>query len=78
MADKKPCLSTLITKLTAADNTVHSLAERLRMIKELISTHCSEEEEICPDVAESDRAVTEAIEKLYVQELATREPEGDA
>ena len=79
MADKKPSINTLITKLTAADNKIHSLSERLKMIKELIDAHCSDEDfEECPDVVESERAVVEAIEKMYVEELATREPEGDA
>tara|TARA_Y100000592_G_C5456282_1_gene311525 strand:- start:101 stop:337 length:237 start_codon:yes stop_codon:yes gene_type:complete len=78
MADNKPCLNTLIKKLSAADNKVHSLSERLKMIKELIDTHCTTEEEICPDVADSEKALVEAIEKLYVEELVTREPEGDA
>ena len=51
---------------------------QLKMIKELIDTHCTTEEEICPDVADSEKALVEAIEKLYVEELVTREPEGDA
>ena len=65
-------------KLTNADDKIHSLSERLKMIKELIDIHCSTEEETCPDVEESEKAIVEAIEKLYVEELQTREPEGDA
>ena len=37
-----------------------------------------DDEEECPDVVESEKALIEAIEKLYVEELLTREPEGDA
>ena len=78
MNKKEPCLNTLILKLAAADDKVYSLSERLKMIKELIDNHCTTEEEECPDVVESERAVVEAIQKLYVEELETREPEGDA
>jgi len=57
-----------------------NLTEKLRSIKEFVSDHCehAEAEEVCPDVADSERAVVEAIERLYVEELMTREPEGDA
>ena len=37
-----------------------------------------DDEEECPDVADSEKALVEAIERLYVEELLTREPEGDA
>ena len=65
-------------KLAAADDKVYSLSERLKMIKEIIDKHCTEDEEVCPDVVDSEKAVAEAIENLYVQELLTRKPEGDA
>ena len=75
---EEACLDTLIMKLANADDKIYSLSERLKMIKELIDTHCNTEEETCPDVEESEKAIVEAIEKLYVDELQTREPEGDA
>jgi len=78
MNKKEPCLNTLIKRLAAADDKAFTLSERLRMIQELIDKHCMEEEELCQDVLDSDKAVVEAIEKLYVEELATRKPEGDA
>ena len=63
MNKKEPCLNTLIMKLAAADDKVYSLSERLKMIKELIDKHCTTEEEQCPDVVESEKAVSEAIEE---------------
>ncbi len=81
MSDKKPCLDKLLSKLSLVDEKIGDINQRLESIKSLINQQCeaeSEIEEVCPDIADSERAIVEAIEKLYVEELLTREPEGDA
>ena len=61
------------------------MSEKIKVLKDFMHTATKEqqemideEEEICPDVADSERAVIEAIENLYVEELLSREPEGEA
>jgi len=79
MSNEKPCINRLIAKIKGVDDKMCTLSERLQMIKKLITTQeHDDEEEVCPDIAESEKAVVEAIEKLYVDELLTRDPEGDA
>lgn len=80
MAKDEQCINKLLSKLAGADEQINSLSDRLQLIKKIVNEYCemTEAEEVCPDVAESEKALVEAIENLYVQELLTREPEGDA
>ena len=79
MSDKKQCINSLLLKLNGLDKKMFNLSEGIQQIKVLFSEHSSDDdEEECPDVVESEKALVEAIEKLYVEELMTREPEGDA
>ena len=78
MAKKNECINNLLSKIGSFDEKIDSLSDRLNLIKKIVKEHYDEAEEECPDVAESERAVIEAIEKLFVEELLTREPEGDA
>ena len=80
MSKNKPCINKLIDRLSGFDNKITNLSESLKMLKEFISEQNDNEEfeEECPDVVDSEKALVEAIEKLYVEELLTREPEGDA
>ena len=80
MPKDKTCINTLIAKLNGVDNKITNFSERLKLLKQIVNEQCenSEAEEDCPDVAESDKAVVKAIEELFVEELLTREPEGDA
>tara|TARA_R100001082_G_C4265658_1_gene117474 strand:+ start:208 stop:447 length:240 start_codon:yes stop_codon:yes gene_type:complete len=79
MSDKKLSIHKLLTQLEGVDKKICNLSEKLKLIKQMVNDKCDEEsEEVCPDVVDSDRAIVEAIEKLYVEELITRDPEGDA
>jgi len=80
MPKDKAYINTLIAKLNGVDNKITNFSERLKLLKQIVNEQCenSEPEEECPDVAESDKAVVKAIEELFVEELLTREPEGDA
>ena len=79
MSKEKTCINDLLNKLVGVDNKVNSLKEKLKLIEELTKQQDPDEyEEECPDVVESEKALVQAIENLYVEELLTREPEGDA
>ena len=83
MPKQKQCINTLLSKLGGVDKKICNLSERLEMIKKIVTQHCQkapeeEHEEECPDIKESERAVVEAIEKIFVEDLLTREPEGEA
>lgn len=80
MAKDEQCINKLLSKLAGADEKINSLSDRLQLIKKMVNEYCeiTDPEEECPDVVESEKALIEAIENLYVQELLTREPEGDA
>mgnify|MGYP003130112525 CR=1 FL=1 len=78
MSDKKRCINSLLLKLNGLDRKMFNLSKNIEQIKNMFSEHNSDEQEECPDVIESEKALVEAIEKLYVEELMTREPEGDA
>ncbi len=82
MSKKKPCISSMLLKLTGMDQKMCNMSERIQNLKDMVTEQHppldEDEEEECPDVAASERAMVDAIEKLYVEELLTREPEGDA
>jgi hypothetical protein len=85
MPAKKSKLTLLLEKLNCVDRDMSDMSEKIKVLKDFMHTATKEqqemideEEEICPDVADSERAVIEAIENLYVQELLSREPEGEA
>ena len=85
MPAKKSKLTLLLEKLNCVDKDICDMSEKIKVLKDFMHTATKEqqemideEEEICPDVADSERAVIEAIENLYVQELLSREPEGEA
>ena len=80
MSKKKSCtVDTLLSKINGMDNKICNLNEKIKLLKKLLNEqHSDEDEETCPDVEESEKAIVEAIEKLYIEELMTREPEGDA
>ena len=80
MPKKKDCINTLLLKIGGVDKKIGTLTERLEYVKNMVNEYCfdNDVEEECPDVAESEKALVQAIEKLYVEELLTREPEGEA
>ena len=85
MPAKKSKLTLLLEKLNRVDRNMCDMSEKIKVLKDFMHTATKEqqemideEEEICPDVADSERAVIEAIENLYVEELLSREPEGEA
>lgn len=82
MSKKENKLNRLLEKLNCVDKDICDISEKIKVLKSYIISKTSEEEdfieEVCPDVEESEQAVIKAIENLYVEELLSREPEGEA
>ena len=82
MPKEKNKLADLLEKLNCVDKDMCDISDKIEILKQFMSLQTTKrehlEEEVCPDVEESEKAVVEAIEQLYVQELLTREPEGEA
>ena len=82
MSKKENKLIRLLEKLNCVDKDICDISEKIKVLKSYIISKTSEEEdfieEVCPDVEESEQAVIKAIENLYVEELLSREPEGEA
>ena len=72
---KKPCpyeqvtgkIDTIDTKLEEAKCEIEELVRRLK-----------ENPEICPDVEDSEIALQETLDKLFINELLKQKPIGDA
>ena len=83
MSNKKPQkLNNLLSKIDGVDDRINTLTKKIEDIKKLFEEQCrapnEDEEEHCQDVIESEKAVIKAIEEMFIDELLTREPEGDA
>lgn len=75
---KKVCYNNLMTKIDSIDSQITRMKEGIAKIKEALMNNEKSEEEICPDVAGSERAMVDALQDLCLEGLLEREPEGDA
>ena len=72
---KKPCpyeqvtgkIDTIDTKLKKAKCEIEELVRRLK-----------EDPDICPDVEDSEKALQEALDKIFINELLKQKPIGEA
>ena len=71
MSQNKTCINKLIAKLSGVDDKITNLSKSLKVLKEIIDKQSVEDEpeEECPDVVESEKAMIEAIEKLFNESL---------
>lgn len=72
----KVCYNTLVKQLENMDTQICRLKEQIKELKSCFIT--SEEEEICMDEIEADKAVLEAIGDICLESLLDIEPKGDA
>ena len=74
---KKPnvCYTTLVTKLEAMDSEIMKLKEQIKQLK---SCFVANDEEVCQDEIDADRAAFEAISDICLESLLDIEPKGDA
>ena len=73
--NKKQCYNTIMSKIDSMEEQIFEMHNRIMSLKRNLNPDYVEE---CPDEAESDKAVVDAIGELYATELLTRDPEGDA
>ena len=78
MSNKKQCLNSILLKLNVLDKKMYNITECIEQIKNIFNAYEDDLEEECPDVIESEKALVDAIEKVYIEELMTRKPEGEA
>lgn len=71
----KVCYNTLVKHLENMDVQICQLKEQ---IKELKSCFITNEEEVCMDEIEGDRAAMEAISDICLDALLDTDPKGDA
>jgi hypothetical protein len=71
----KVCYNTLVKQLESMDTQICQLKEQ---IKELKSCFITNEEEVCMDEVDGDRAAMEAINDICLDALLDTNPKGDA
>ena len=71
----KLCYNTLVKQLENMDIQICQLKEQIKQLK---SCFITEEEEICQDEIDADRAAYEAISDICLDALLDVEPKGDA
>ena len=72
----KVCYNTLVKQLESMDTQICQLKEQIKELKSCFVTN--EEEEVCMDEIEADRAALEAINDICLDSLLDIEPKGDA
>ena len=73
---KKMCYNTLVKQLDKMDTQICRLKEQIKELKSCFVTN--DEEEVCMDEIEGDRAAMEAINDICLDALLDIEPKGDA
>jgi len=71
----KVCYTTLVSKLEAMDSEITKLKEQIKQLK---SCFVTDDEEVCQDELDADRAAYEAIGEICLDALLDVEPKGDA
>tara|TARA_Y100000590_G_C14861179_1_gene691453 strand:+ start:220 stop:450 length:231 start_codon:yes stop_codon:yes gene_type:complete len=69
------CYNTLVKQLENMDTQICKLKEQIKQLK---SCFVTEEEEVCQDEIEADRAAMDAISDICLDALLDIEPKGDA
>jgi hypothetical protein len=73
--NKKVCYNTLVKQLDNMDTQICKLKEQISQLK---SCFVVNEEEVCQDEIEADRAAFDAINDICLDALLDIEPKGDA
>jgi len=73
--NQKQCYNTIMSKIDSMEEQIFEMHSRIMKLKKHL---CPDYEEVCPDVAASERAIVDAIGNVYADELLTRDPDGDA
>jgi len=71
----KVCYNTLMNQLNNMDNQICKMKEQIQQLRSRFVTN---NEEVCQDEIDADRAVFEAISDICLESLLDVEPKGDA
>jgi len=69
------CYTTLVKQIEKMDTQICKLKEQISQLK---SCFVSDEEEVCMDEVEADKAALEAISDICLDSLLDAEPKGEA
>ena len=72
----KVCYNTLVKQLENMDTQICQLKEQIKQLKSCFITN--EQEEVCMDEIEGDKAALDAISEICLESLLDIEPKGDA
>jgi hypothetical protein len=72
----KVCYNTLVKQLNNMDNQICQIKEQIQQLKSCFAVN--DEEEVCMDEIEADRAAIEAINDICLESLFDVEPKGEA
>ena len=72
---KNMCYNTLVRQLENMDTQICKLKEQIKQLKSCFITN---DEEVCHDETDADRAAFEAISDICIESLQDIEPKGDA
>jgi|TARA_R110002020_G_scaffold357641_1_gene569996 hypothetical protein len=74
--NNKVCYNTLMRQLNSMDKQICKIKEQIRQLKSCFVAN--DDEEVCLDEIEADRAALEAINDICLESLLDIEPKGDA
>ena len=69
------CYNTLVKQIEKMDTQICKLKEQIKQLK---SCFVANDEEVCQDEIDADRAAFEAISDICLESLLDIEPKGDA
>ena len=72
---KKPCP---YEQVTGKIDTIDTKLEKTKCEIEELIKRMEEDPEICPDVEDSEKALQEALDTFFVNDLLKQKPVGDA
>ena len=75
--DKSACFFRLSEKLKKIDLTIDEIEAKISEMKTNICQK-DDDEEVCPDELEGDKAILELLKEACVEEMINQEPEGES
>jgi hypothetical protein len=75
---KEACYRGILFKLSRIEDQINRMSKGISEIKMRFAEELDPDEEFCPDLLESEKALLDSIEEMCLTSLLEREPEGDA
>tara|TARA_R110000787_G_scaffold218287_1_gene327011 strand:- start:21 stop:266 length:246 start_codon:yes stop_codon:yes gene_type:complete len=74
----KTCYRGIMFKLSKIEDQINRVSRGISELKQKFAQDMDPNEEYCIDEIDSQSALLESVEEMYVTSLLEREPEGDA